>query len=147
MTIAMLPREQGMWIRCDGTQEMHDPQACPQKIYSGVILAKKNRAWFAKKESWGRGLRKGYKRRDLCPTCLPVERQLFATQKADWEAEKARRAANRKAEAEARKAAKLSGSPPPKKPRKDKANRDASSSSGPTPTASPSADSAQAPAT
>lgn len=121
MSIDKLSRERGVTVKCDGTDETD----CPERIYTANVFAKVNRAW-ATKQGWGRGLRKGRKRRDQCPKHLAIERQLFATQKADWEAEKQRRAELRKAKWAAAAAAKAT----------------ATSS----PTTSPSADSAPAPA-
>lgn len=127
MSASWLPREQGMRIVCEGTGD----KGCPtnEKRFTANIVAKHNRAHW-KKEGWGRGLRKGYKRRDLCPSCMPKERELFKKEQADTEAWKAQRAENRKAKL-------LEKAAQPKKPRRKKDDA---------PTSSPSADCAPAPA-
>jgi hypothetical protein len=102
MSIRWLPREMGLIICCNGTGD----KGCPKdaKAQTANIVAKHNRA-HAKKSGWGRGLRKGYKRRDLCPTCMPIERELHAKEKADAEAWKVKRDENRKAKLLEKKAA------------------------------------------
>lgn len=117
MSASWLPREQGMRIVCDGTGD----EGCPknEKRFTANIVAKHNRAHH-KKEGWGRGLRKGYKRRDLCPSCMPTERELFKKEQTDTEAWKAQRAENRKAKI-------LERAAQPKKPRKRKSSPSADS--------------------
>lgn len=88
MSVKRLPREMGMWLCCDGT----DDEGCKERTFSAPILASNNREWFKKNGGWGRGLRKGYKRRDLCPKCMVIERELFAKEQASTEAWKKQRA-------------------------------------------------------
>lgn len=135
MSITRVKPGRGIWVKCDGT----DNTVCSEKRYTGNIVPKHNRAHWATKEGWGRGLRSHTKRWDLCPTHLEMERVAKAQQDADKaaakEAKKLKIAqqskrreerAAKKAEREAAKAAKLA----------------AASDS----TSSPSADSAPAPA-
>lgn len=144
MSASWLPREQGMRIVCEGTGD----KGCPknEKRFTANVVAKHNRAHW-KKEGWGRGLRKGYKRRDLCPSCMPLERELHKQELKDAAAWKAQRDENRKAKLEAKKAE-------PKKPRKKKASTavstgavtEAEEANIGRPRSSPSADCAPAPA-
>jgi sRNA-binding protein len=166
-----MPREMGTVITCDGT----GADGCPDKgrMMTGVIHFGNMRHWL-KSQGWGRGLRKGYKRRDLCKSCLPIEVQLFKKAGSEYEAEKQRqleeRTAQRQARKEARAAAKLqqkqlraderkakkaARDAQPKKPRK-KASTAVSVGAvtkaeeariGRPPTSSPSAVSAPAPST
>lgn len=132
MSITRLPRELGIIIRCNGTQIDDHPEnhkRCPEKFQTANVYAGVNRT-VAATQGWGRGLRKGRKRNDHCPKCMPIERELFAKQKADREVEKKRRDELKKA--------KLSAAPLPKKPRKSRATS--------SPTTTPSVDSAPAPA-
>ena len=119
----------GTWIYCDGT----DHKGCPtnQRRYTAIIVIGHNRS-FAAAEQWGRGIRLGYKRRDLCPGCMAKERELHKDAEAAKEARKRDRDEARKA--------KLSSEPRTRKPRK---KADASATAPP----SPSEASAPAPAT
>jgi hypothetical protein len=130
MSAKALPREMGCWIRCDGT----DDKGCPtnERRFTAVIVIGNNRG-FAASEGWGRGLRLGYKRRDLCKNCMAKERELHKEAEAAKEQRKKERA-------EAKKLRLLGHRT--KKPRKSKATATPS----PT-TSSPSADSAPALAT
>jgi hypothetical protein len=132
MSITWFSRGRGLIVRCNGTHKIEGH--CPNnaKYQCGLIIAKHVRAWIKTHDGWGRGLRSGYKRRDLCPTCMPIERELLAKKKAD-------RAEAIKKRDEAKKA-KLAAAPLPKKPRKRKASASDTSSA-------PSADSVPAPAT
>src|SRR4051812_44176828 len=98
MSIRKLPRELGLVISCNGT----DAKGCPnnEKFQTALIMAGNTRAWL-KGRGWGRGLRKGHKRRDLCPTCSPVELELVAQQKVDRAAEILRRDETKKAKVSA----------------------------------------------
>lgn len=101
MSVKWLPRGLGIKLRC----------SCGETLQTGQIIAKGIRV-YAKTIGWGRGLQKGRKRLDLCPTCMPMERAAFDAGKAAWEAEKTRRDEVKKAKA--------SAVPMPKKPRKPK---------------------------
>lgn len=117
MSVKWLPREMGMWLSCDGT----DDKGCEERTFAATILATNNREWFAKNGGWGRGLRKGYKRRDLCPSCVKVEQKLFEEETAKTEAWKKERAERRKAAWAEKKASKeAEAAAKPKKPRKKK---------------------------
>jgi len=107
MSARRLPREMGTWIYCNGT----DDDGCPtkEKRFTANVVFKYNRE-FAAKDGWGRGLRTNQKRRDLCPSCLAKEKELFAEQEAKAKARKAAREEKLKAIA--------TGTPLPKKPRK-----------------------------
>lgn len=127
MSVRWLPRELGMVITCNGTTLSTDVTNCrcgpdkqPAQYQTANIMAGNTRAWM-KKEGWGRGLRKGRKRCDLCPTHLKLEQELFAKEQADREAEKKRRDELKKA--------KFSAAPSPKKPRKRKGSASSSSPS------------------
>lgn len=145
MSVTWLPREMGLVVKCNG-------KGCTEKFHTGNIMATHTRAWLAK-QGWGRGLRAGTiyelgtKRNDYCPTCMPLEREALKNQKAEHEAEKARRKEARKAErGEAARKAKeqldaMAAAASAPKPRKKR-----SVSSSATPSPSPSADSAPAPA-
>jgi sRNA-binding protein len=161
----------GTAITCDGT----GAEGCPGKgrVMTGVIHFGNMRHWL-KSQGWGRGLRKGYKRRDLCKSCLPIEVQLFKKAGSEYEAEKRRqleeRTARREAKkaeraaeklrqkqlrAEERKAKKAARAAQPKRPRKKASTavavgavtRAEEANIGRPPTPSPSAVSAPAPST
>lgn len=139
MSITKLPRELGIIIRCNGTQAANHPEshkACPNgmKYQVSIVRVDYTRA-AAAKIGWGRGLRKGMKRNDHCPDCMPIERELFAKAKADREAEKLRRDELKKAKFAA------PTEPKPKKPRRSRATSNSPAA------CSPSADSAPAAAT
>ncbi len=123
MSITRLPRELGIIIRCNGT----DTASCSEKYQTANVRARANRK-AAAGAGWGRGLRKGRKRRDHCPKHMEIERELFAKEQAECEAEKKRRDELKKA--------KFAAAPLPKKPRK--------SSASSSPTSSPSEASAPA---
>lgn len=140
MSIRKLPRELGVVLRCDGTQTTNHPEshkACPtgMKYQVSIVRVDYTRA-AAKSLGWGRGLRKGMKRNDHCPSCMVIERELFAKANADREAEKLRRDELRKA--------KFAAPAQPKKPRKRKATSEAAP---PPMTPAPSEVSAPAPST
>lgn len=101
MSARKLPREWGMVIRCDHWDRKF---RCPEQVQTAVILAGANRA-HAAKLGWGRGLRKGHKRMDLCPKHMAEERTQFEVLKAEA-------AARRKAREEKRLAKKLAGKVP-----------------------------------
>jgi sRNA-binding protein len=161
----------GTAITCDGT----GAEGCPGKgrVMTGVIHFGNMRHWL-KSQGWGRGLRKGYKRRDLCKSCLPIEVQLFKKAGSEYEAAKQRqleeRTARREAKkaeraaeklrqkqlrAEERKAKKAARAAQPKRPRKKPSvavsvgavTRAEEANIGRPPTPSPSAASAPAPST
>ncbi|HEY6038669.1 MAG TPA: hypothetical protein VIV58_30510 [Kofleriaceae bacterium] len=140
MSVTKLPREQGIWIKCDGTTSDPHPAAvfkhCPEKIFTANVFVRVNRA-NAANEGWGRGLRKDRKRSDHCPNCLSNEQQIEVNRKVESEARKAKRDEEHRAAKAAEKAARAAAAPP-KKSRKPKAAQ----SSAP----SPSVDSAPAPA-
>lgn len=94
MSIRWLPREMGLVLCCNGTGD----KGCPKdaKTQTANIVAKHNRT-HAAKAGWGRGMRKGYKRRDLCPSCMRIERELLAKEQADAAEWKAKRDEARKA--------------------------------------------------
>jgi undecaprenyl pyrophosphate synthase len=115
MSITRLPREMGIVVHCDSTSAKSCPHGMggqPSKFHTGNIMAGNTRAGSRTRRAGGRGLRKGYKRRDLCPVCLKLERELFTQEQADTEAWKKQRAENRKA--------RMSAESPPKKPRKSR---------------------------
>lgn len=122
MSWKRLPKQWGIVIRCDGT----DTTECDEKIQTGNIVVKHNRA-YAAGQGWGRGLRPGRKSRDHCPTHMEAEREAFAKYKREA----------RKKELDEKRKAKWSAEPKPKKPRKKKGAA----------TSSPSAASAPAPST
>lgn len=119
MSIRWLPRELGMVVSCDGTALSTDVSNCtcgeggrPVQFQTAAIIAKNIRAWLKKNEGWGRGVRKGYKRNDLCPAHLKIEIEAAAKAKADREAKRKDRDEKRRAE----KLAKLATSSPPPSP-------------------------------
>lgn len=140
MSVTKLPREQGIWIKCDGTSSDQHPAApfnhCPEKLFTANVYVRVNRA-NAAKEGWGRGLRKDRKRADHCPNCLSNEQQIEVNRKVDSEARKAKRDEEHRAAKAAKKAA-VAVAAAPKKSRMPKAAPSAASS--------PSAGSAPAPA-
>lgn len=97
MSVKWLRRGWGIKLTCccGGVLQTAQVQAAGIRVYAKTI-------------GWGRGLLKGRKRFDLCPTCMPIERAAFAAKGVAWEAEKLRRDEVKKA--------KLSATP--KKPRK-----------------------------
>jgi hypothetical protein len=143
-----LPREMGLVINCNGTTD----KGCPhkEKFMTALIVVGNTRGWL-KTQGWGRGLRKGHKRRDLCPKCMPVETKLHKEAKAAWQAEIKRREEKRKADKAARDAKRAAEALAPKKPRRKKGDAAASSPQAACeeylPTPSPSAVSAPAPST
>jgi len=131
MSARRLPRQMGTWVCCDGTAD----KGCPtnERRFTGNIVFQYNREHLAT-EGWGRGLRLGYKRRDLCPSCLKIERVLFEEAKAKTEAWKKERAERRKAawaEKQEAKKAELAANPKPKKPRSKKQSAQPSESPPP----------------
>ena len=94
MSIKFLPRELGVIISCNG----NDDEECTERLQTANILAGANRG-RAKKLGWGRGLRKGKKRHDLCPKHLADEKAAAAKNKAAAAARRAKRDKARKAKA------------------------------------------------
>lgn len=131
MSIKKLPRELGIILRCNGTNK-----TCSLQLQTAQVQAKGIRT-YAKSISWGRGLRKGHKRKDLCPDCLQLEKELHAKQQAEWEAEKARRDEMRKAKLKPKASKTFAEAAPKARNRKPLSEA----------TPSPSAASAPAPAT
>lgn len=116
-----LPRELGIIMRCNGVEGRPN---CKAKLQTGQIEARGIRAYAATLQ-WGRGIRKGRKRCDLCPDCMPIERKLFEEAKAKSAQQKAERDERRKAmwaEKRAAKEAEAAANPKPTKPRKKKAS-------------------------
>lgn len=128
MSIRRLPREMGIWVCCDGTDETD----CPEKRFTANVLAKVNRN-AAAQVGWGRGLRKDRKRRDQCPYHFKLEK--FLIYQSQW-----RRAADKARHDEIKKAM-FSSEPRPKRPRPKKAVESS------IPASSPSEDSARAAST
>lgn len=106
--VRKLRRDYGVIILCDGTDET----SCSQRLQTANVRVDMNRL-AAAAIGWGRGLRKGRKRRDLCSYHYKLEKFLLSQEQ--WA-----RALDMAKKDEARKA-KLSPNPTPKKPRKKKA--------------------------
>lgn len=89
MSITRVKPGLGIWVKCNGAGDT----TCTEKRFTANIVPKYNRAHWAKAEGWGRGLTSRTRSHDYCPACLKIEQEIVAKKKAEREAKKAARLA------------------------------------------------------